>query len=159
MHLKKNELNYYSVIPMSKQQAKQKVNHNYECPRCSYQTELKKNMRRHFFRNNRSCLDNNNLELTDEIRYSVLENHRYFKPPSNSKKSSQENKIVVYNGIPPVDVNRSTKTLDNATTSLTTTINIDTISNIQPLSKRTACGNDVWVLYAKSNGVQSPIRV
>ena len=50
---------------------------DYTCPRCDYHTPLKRCMSRHFYEKKTPCTDKNGLDLTDEIRNKVLQNHRY----------------------------------------------------------------------------------
>jgi len=57
----------------------------YICPRCDHETNQRNDMRRHFNRKNK-CHDKNNLELTDEIKQTVLDNHRYH-PPKKEKET------------------------------------------------------------------------
>jgi len=45
---------------------------NYICPRCEYNTPLKKSMKRHFYENKNPCSDRTGLELTDEIKEKVV---------------------------------------------------------------------------------------
>ena len=52
---------------------------DYICPKCSYRTEFKYIMKRHFNRK-RTCPDKNNIQLTDDIINIVLTNHAYYPP-------------------------------------------------------------------------------
>ena len=45
---------------------------DYICPRCNYNTPLKKSMRRHFYEIKNFCISKTGLELTDEIKNDVL---------------------------------------------------------------------------------------
>lgn len=70
---------------------------NYICPRCNYNTEYKKNVRRHLHDNKKTCPNNNDLELTDEIREIVLRDRKYHPPKKVTKIVNYNtlNKIVI----------------------------------------------------------------
>lgn len=50
----------------------------YVCPRCLYETSLKKNMKKHLYDLKKTCSNKQNVTLTDEIRNIVLECHHYY---------------------------------------------------------------------------------
>lgn len=57
---------------------------NYVCPRCEYNTPLKRLMKRHLYEKKNPCSDRTGLELTDEIKERVLINHYYTSTPVSS---------------------------------------------------------------------------
>lgn len=61
---------------------------DYTCPRCSYKTRIKNDMRKHLYNRKKSCPgQTNQIVLTDEIRERVLENRVYdIKKESASEK-------------------------------------------------------------------------
>jgi hypothetical protein len=73
----------------------------YVCPRCNYETPLKKQMNRHFYKTKKLCPNPNNLVLTDEIKKEVLESHVYHIPKKREKapdtKKSDTHNINNYN--------------------------------------------------------------
>lgn len=52
----------------------------YVCPRCGYEAQLKKHMKKHLFELKKPCPNRNNLELTESIKHNVLDCHFYFPP-------------------------------------------------------------------------------
>ena len=56
----------------------------YVCPRCMYETSLKRLMKRHFETLKKPCPNKMSLELTDEIKNDVLQNHFYVFKIENS---------------------------------------------------------------------------
>lgn len=71
-----------------------KTTSNYQCPRCLYQTRLKGDIRRHFYRLKTPCYSSlTNLTLTDDIKEYVLSNRTYGLPMELSDSSSQNNSI------------------------------------------------------------------
>lgn len=61
---------------------------NYECPRCGYETCNKCKMRNHLNRI-RKCKNDGNLELTEEIKQTVLNDHKYVVDSSKKKPQSK----------------------------------------------------------------------
>jgi len=69
---------------------------NYECPRCGYCNQWKRNMKRHFYELKNPCSNRRNLELTDDIKEFVLKNRHYYPSHSVTTQSS-EPKQITYN--------------------------------------------------------------
>lgn len=53
----------------------------YLCPRCNYSTIQKNSITLHFYSRKKACPNENNLELTEEIKQTVLRDHKYHPPP------------------------------------------------------------------------------
>jgi len=119
-------------------------------------------MKRHLYRE-RICSNENNLDLTDEIREMVLNHHKYYPPKTETPINQLQSKQV----LATTDINQDIPEPNNAQITGRTTQNvvsfqepdINTINGINPLIKQSACGKNVWVLYAKYDGNRSPIRV
>lgn len=75
----------------------------YECPRCGYETPLLYAMRKHLCKKRPCPAHKSTLELTDEIRQKVLNDHYYLEPCKHEKKDkdpktvtdSQSNNIYI----------------------------------------------------------------
>lgn len=67
---------------------------DYECPRCGYSTEWRKNMRKHLVEKKKPCPNFKNLELTDEIKNTVLDSRRYYPPKKEPEKKNVHRKTV-----------------------------------------------------------------
>ncbi len=67
----------------------------YTCFRCNYQSKDKYNINRHFNRNKKcsAISEENDIELTDEIKQKILENKVYYLPKQNTKNIEQKNII------------------------------------------------------------------
>lgn len=81
----------------------------YTCPRCTYYTMLKPNMRTHFKRK-KVCPDVNDIELTNFVKQKVLEGRVYHKPKIEkitnvtnniTNNHNQTNNILNYNQMEP----------------------------------------------------------
>ena len=83
---------------MSKEQMQ-----DYECPRCGYQTEWRKNMKKHLIDKKKPCPNFKNLELTDEIKNTVLDFRRYFAPKKETVTNNSYNSTNYNNYISGVD--------------------------------------------------------
>lgn len=66
---------------------------SYVCPKCLYETTLKKRMSCHFYNLKKPCCNETGIELTDEIKQYVLEHHKYIQP--KPKKNYNLNNIVL----------------------------------------------------------------
>jgi hypothetical protein len=58
------------------------MKNKYKCVRCGYETDHKSSMFNHFYKKKRPCpMSNNTIELTQEIKQYILENHVYNLQP------------------------------------------------------------------------------
>lgn len=72
------------------------VNKPYTCPRCGYKSNNRSDMRKHFFLKKKTCpAQENDLELTQEIKELVIQNRLYILP----KQSTTNTIINNYNSI------------------------------------------------------------
>lgn len=72
----------------------------YKCPRCSYTTTQKGDMRKHLFSLQKPCPATDNvLELTDEIKQHILDNRVYHIPKPASTAQTINNYINNYNTV------------------------------------------------------------
>lgn len=68
----------------------------YTCPRCSYTTKLKGDIKRHLYKLIKTCpATENNIELTDEIKLFILENRIYHLPKEKKEPTFIQN--IQYN--------------------------------------------------------------
>ena len=66
----------------------------YECPRCSYSTRHKTNMKNHFYKLKSSCpAVTSDMELTDEIKEHVL-NNRVYRPQTPVQHEPSTSTII-----------------------------------------------------------------
>lgn len=56
--------------------------HPYTCARCNYTSYIRNSAYRHLYQNIKKCINVNNIELTDEIKSTILESRIYY-PPQN----------------------------------------------------------------------------
>lgn len=77
----------------------------YKCARCSYETNKKSNINNHFNRK-RVCANVNNIELTDEIKQTILDN-RIYHPPAPVQAPTTINNTInnvnIYNTVSKMD--------------------------------------------------------
>lgn len=74
----------------------------YKCARCSYETNKKSNINNHFNRK-RVCANVNNIELTDEIKQTILDNRIYHPPAPVQAPTTINNTFNIYNTISKLD--------------------------------------------------------
>lgn len=66
----------------------------YTCPRCGYKTTFCNDMRRHLYEKKRNCHGEvNNIELTDEIKDTIMRNKLYHIPKQDVPNKSLINTI------------------------------------------------------------------
>lgn len=109
------ETNNYTEMPKSDV---------YVCPRCGYEAVLKKHMRNHLFNLKKSCPNRHNVDLTEEIKQTVLDTHFYYKPVpiAPSVARVDEAKHVTYN------------TMNNTTHNVTNLVNgLNTLTKLEQL--------------------------
>lgn len=76
---------------------------DYICPRCNYESKIKRNMSRHFFEKKNLCANINNLDLTDEIKEYVLTHKVYHKQKLPTEASMINNLNVLNNYVNNLD--------------------------------------------------------
>ena len=70
-------------------------NPDYACPRCNYQTRFKNDMRRHLYKNKRSCPAHlNKIELTDMVKSEIMQN-RVYEVAMNQNSTINLNNIIL----------------------------------------------------------------
>ena len=155
---------------------------NYTCPRCGYDTMRKSNIIAHFKRKQLCPPELSDIVLTDAIKEHIQQNRivcqmgthmvqvinnseNVVVPNTNTEilnvPNTSENKTVSFHE-PNTSISVSIPNPVVVTSPQHTTLSdIHCISNLAPLETKTACGKDVWVLYAKSadNANRAPIRV
>lgn len=73
-------------------------NEQYTCPRCGYKTSLCNDMRRHLYSKKKVCPGQvNDVDLTDEIKGTIMKNRIYFIP--KQEKTSTNTIINNYNNV------------------------------------------------------------
>lgn len=55
----------------------------FECPRCNYTTQIKRDMHKHLYLLKGLCANIKNLELTEEIKQCVLKSKIYHNTPTS----------------------------------------------------------------------------
>ena len=68
------------------------VRQNYTCIRCGYNTHDRSCIRRHLYIKKKPCQSiENDIELTDEIKETILNNRIYHMPKEKKKHDIQQN--------------------------------------------------------------------
>jgi hypothetical protein len=66
----------------------------YTCPRCGLETRLKGNMARHLYALNKPCPATDNvIQLTDEIKRHILDNHVFCPPKHNTTNGESKSNV------------------------------------------------------------------
>lgn len=117
----------------------------YECPRCGYTNQWKRNMSRHFYELKNPCSDRKGLVLTDEIKEIVLKNHHYNINTVSAVTTIGPSQITYNNNNNTTFVNgleTLTKLKHYLAFNKTSTIDINDFVEAQHLSTVTRLEND-----------------
>lgn len=72
---------------------------DYQCPRCGYETYHRSSMRNHLYKKNKPCpAYKEDMQLTDDIKAYVLDNHVY-RAPEQTTEGNRTRKLQIPNAL------------------------------------------------------------